>query len=158
MCNLVKDILTWAEQFSVFLTARYIPWKEKILIDRLSCQDKVFTTKLLLLPRVLNIICSEFDDPHIDLFVIKVNTKLSLYTFPISDPMAWKEDDFQYSQDDLKVYAFLPFALHLKTVLVMSPDLLDPRHDLHGSSLAPERLVYQFLCFPMEVPLELPKP
>ena len=50
-------------------------------------------------------------------FDTRVNTKLPLYVFPIPDPMAWKEDDFQHSWDDLTVYAFPPFTL-LRQILL----------------------------------------
>ena len=39
---LAKDIFHWAEQFLVFLTARYNPGKRNFLANQLSCPNQVF--------------------------------------------------------------------------------------------------------------------
>ena len=117
LCSLVKDILIWAEQFSVFPTARYILGKKNIIADQLTHPDQVPWTKWSLLLQVLDDICREFGHSHIYLFTAGANTKLHLYVSPISDPMAWNEDTFHHSWNILSVYAFLPFGL-LRQVLL----------------------------------------
>ena len=47
--------------------------------------------------------------------------KLSLYAYPVPDPMAWKQVAFQQSWNDLSAYVFPPFAFlgpNLSLVLV----------------------------------------
>ena len=45
MCDLTQEILIWAEQFAIFLTARYIPGKKIALVDQLSRLDQVLLTE-----------------------------------------------------------------------------------------------------------------
>ena len=55
--NLTKDILDWAEQFSVFFTVRYIMGKKNILADQRSSPDQVLSTEWLFLHWVFDDIC-----------------------------------------------------------------------------------------------------
>ena len=87
-----------------------------ILADQLSRPDLVLLTEWSLL-WVFTAIYREYGVSFHRSFLTRVNTKLPLYVFPIPDPMAWKEDDFQHSWDDLSVYAFPPFTL-LRQILL----------------------------------------
>ena len=107
-CDRAKDIVSWAEHSSAFPTRRCISGKRNILAYQL--------TEWSLLPWVFNAICKDFGHPNVDLFAIRVNTKLPLYMSPFPDPTSWRKDAFKHKLDDLSVYAFFPFVL-LRLVL-----------------------------------------
>ena len=41
------------------------------------------------------------DHPHLNLFTMRANDKLPLYVSPVLDPIAWGQDGFQHSWDNL---------------------------------------------------------
>ena len=48
---------------------------------------EVLPTKWSLLPWVFDAVCKECRHPLIDLFAARTNTELTLYLFPVSDPV-----------------------------------------------------------------------
>ena len=132
----MQEILTWLEQFTIYLTAKYILGNKNILADQLSHPDHVIPTKWSLLPWMFNTICKEFGVPFIDLFATRTNAKLHLHVpsglhLHVSSgphPIVWKEDTFQHGWDDL--IACLPSICYSKADPVKCVNLLEPLCDL----------------------------
>ena len=101
----------------IFFTTWYIPGKKNVLANQLSRPHQVLLTVWSLLPQMFNAICKEYRCYFIDLFATQANVKLPLYISPVPDSMAWKEDTFQHSWEDLYVYAF-PLFDPLKEILL----------------------------------------
>ena len=73
VCNLMPEMLTWAEQFMIFLTAKYILGQKNPLTNQLSHQDWVLPTKWSFLPLVFESVCREYSRSLIKLSVTRAN-------------------------------------------------------------------------------------
>ena len=67
MCKFTQEIVGWSEPHMVYISARYIPGKKKIMADQLSSQNQVIPTELSYLPQVFDNICKVFGYSYIDL-------------------------------------------------------------------------------------------
>ena len=92
LCLMVSVIALWSEQQSVRLEALCIPGKKNILAYQLSRLDQILPTEWSMLPRVFHGICRVFGRPYLDLFATRANNELQLYVYPVTDPLAWKQD------------------------------------------------------------------
>ena len=141
----------------ILLTARYIPGEKNVLADQLIRSDQVFLTEWSLHRRVFEAICREYNCPLFDLFAARADMRLPLFVCPECDPMAWKENGFQFSWDDLSDYAFLLFALPQQIL----PRLLIFQNLFMNlvASLWPRKEWFaDLLSLLVDIPLELPMP
>ena len=136
--KLALDIIDWSMLHMVSILARFIPGKKDTLqpakLIRSGCPNIIVPSFLGVWRHLLGVWSSSCQYVH--------NTnecEVSFYISPISNPMAWKQDDVQHSWDNKSVYSFPPLALFwqaLPTVMLSVP-LHGPSHSI----VATERLV-----------------
>ena len=98
-CSVVRTV------FGSHISLVY-PGEEESSSGQLIHADQVLSTEWSSLPRVFDEIYEVFSHSHVDLFATRANTKLPIYIYVVLDPMAWKQDNFQYPQDGMTAYAF----------------------------------------------------
>ena len=81
-----------------------------------------------------------FKRPYLDLFATRAKAKLPMYVSPVLDPLAWKQDAFQYPWDHLSANSFPPLGSSQAGSLQGSR-LNRPLVDFGGSAVAPEEVV-----------------
>ena len=87
-----------------------------MMVDLLSRSNQVQSTEWSLHPQVFKQICQKWFTPHVDLFATRLNHKLKLYVFPVSDQHAWDIDALNISWSVLTGYAYPPMALLHKVI------------------------------------------
>ena len=116
MCRMAIDTCEWAEKRSMTLIPRHLPGHLNVLADHLSRRDQFLKTEWSLNPAVARRVFRVRGSPHVDLFALKCNTKLSTYMSPIPEPEAWKVDSLVQSWEGLYAYAYPPTALIRQTL------------------------------------------
>ena len=111
LCSLASHLVRWTERLDIHLDARYLPGQSNVLADLLSRQDQVIGTEWSLHPQVATALLRAWGSPSLDLFMTRLNAKLSLYCSLVPDPQVVFEDAFRHPWDNLDVYAFPPFPL-----------------------------------------------
>ena len=99
----------------VSISVRCIPGKN-ILVDQLSCPDKILPIEWSLPPQVFENICRKLSSPVVDLFATRMNSKLPIYVFR-SRLHGMEGNIFQHSWVYLSVHTFPLFTL-LRQVLL----------------------------------------
>ena len=133
LCMLTQEIITWSKLHMVSFSALCI-LEKNIIMDWLSCPDQVLSTEWFLLPWVFDDICRELSCHLVDPFATRVNVKLPIYLSPIPDPVAWKENAFQYPWDYLSLCSSSASPIR-------SNALSKPLHGPDGSSVAIKGMV-----------------
>ena len=111
LCHKTLQLLHWAHSQQIDLRAQYLPGKKNILADRLSRRNQVLTSEWSLHPEICRKLWSLWGQPHIDLFAMANNNKLSIYMSPVPDPQAWAVDAMVQNWDNLETYAYPPTSL-----------------------------------------------
>ncbi|XP_068233627.1 uncharacterized protein [Palaemon carinicauda] len=86
LCHMAVEILRWAEDNSVTLSARFIPGKQNVLSDKLSRATQIVGTEWSLNPLIANKVLTLWGSPTVDLFATALNFRLALYCSPVPDP------------------------------------------------------------------------
>ena len=76
----------------------------------------------------------------VDFISLRRNHKLPEYTFPVADPMAWKEDTLEHRWDYLDKYDFPSFPLICQVIHQLG-DGINWSYSDHGST-ATLRLIF----------------
>ena len=88
MSDLATDICMWAEKRGMTLIPRHLPGHLNVLADHLS---RIFRT---------------WGRPFVDLFALRINTKLAMYISPIREETSWKVDSLVQNWDGMYAYAY----------------------------------------------------
>lgn len=113
--KLTSEIWKWSENRKLWLFASYIPSKENSEADKLSRITNI-DTEWELSQNVYRSVARKFGCPSIDLFASRLNSKCKLYVSWHTDPEAYAIDAFTLSWENLRFYAFPPFALILRVL------------------------------------------
>ena len=76
LCALLWRLLSWCHPWGIVLRARHIPGRLNVIVDKLSRHSQVIQTEWSLSQRVFNLLCSNWDQPQVDLFATRFNHKL----------------------------------------------------------------------------------
>ena len=77
LCALLWRLLSWYNLRDIVLRSRHIPGRLNVIADKLS-RHQVIQTELSLLQEVLNLLCSRWAKPQLDLFATTFKNKLAL--------------------------------------------------------------------------------
>ena len=105
-----QRILRWAEQLNIILMPQFVPGRNNVMADALSCPDQVLGSEWMLHQDVFNWLRQRWP-VTIDLFASSLSHRCSVYFALVSDPMAAGMDAMLQSWDSLQAYAFPPFAM-----------------------------------------------
>lgn len=107
----VEEILLWALQKNLLLSAKHVAGSNNIMADLLSRRDKVIPTEWMLNQKILHRLWERWEKPHIDLFATKFNKRLPIYISPVQDPDAYGVDAMDTPWTNMSAYAFPPFGM-----------------------------------------------
>ncbi|XP_050294576.1 uncharacterized protein LOC126743396 isoform X1 [Anthonomus grandis grandis] len=113
--NLSRTIWQWCEERNLFLYASYIKSIDNWEADHESRSLATETEWALDLPAFMKI-SSSFGEPEIDLFASRTNAKCGKFVSWLRDPESIAIDAFTLNWNQLKFYAFPPFALILRVL------------------------------------------
>ena len=116
MYIITRDLLLWCHQRNVRLKATHIKGSMNVMADLLSRNQNTVNTEWSLHPAVVQSLWTQWFVPQIDLFATFYNKKLPLYVSPFPDPEALCVDALSMNWNNLRAYAFPPFAI-LKQVM-----------------------------------------
>ena len=119
LCTLLWRLLSWCHPRGIVLRARHIPGRLNVIADKLSRHNQVIQTEWSLSQQVLNLLCSRWTRPQVDLFATRFNPKLPQFVSLVPDPTAWAVDALSLPWGKLDVYAFLPVSLGPQVVAKM---------------------------------------
>ena len=105
------ELLTWAQDQQITLTARHIPGHLNVIADSLSRDKQLLPGEWSLNPNVCNRLWKLWGRPQIDLFALSSNNKLPLYVSPVADDQAIGLDGLSQQWDRQEVYAYPPTTL-----------------------------------------------
>lgn len=111
MCDLSTRICLWAEARGITLVPRHIPGHLNVLADSLSRNGQILKAEWSLNQAVADEVFHLWGSPHVDLFALKMNTKLDTYMSPMPETEAWKVDSLIQSWAGLYAYAYPPTSL-----------------------------------------------
>lgn len=106
-----EQMLIWARESGISISARYISGSLNILADQLSRPHTVIQTEWTLAHKVLEPVWDLWGKPLIDLFATRFNHRLPIYVSPVPDPHALAVDALELSWVGLDAYAFPPLPL-----------------------------------------------
>jgi len=158
MSDLAVQICTWAESKQMTLTPRHVPGHLNVLADHLSRKHQILKTEWSLHQAVVDRVFKFWDKPMVDLFALKLNSKLATYMSPVPEPEAWKVDSLVQSWRGLYAYAYPPTCL-IRSVL--SKIIADRAEVILIAPLWPHQewfadLIKMSIAFPLELPV-IPK-
>ena len=145
LCDRTLDLLRWARQHRITLSARFLPGSRNVIADQLSRRGQDIGSEWTLHSDLCQMVWRLWGRPHIDMFATRLTTRLPTYVSALPDPEAWATDAFSVPWNRLWIYAFPPFALlrrvinriraaqHLEVILIAPwwparewfPDLLE---------------------------------
>ncbi|XP_041372813.1 uncharacterized protein LOC121386080 [Gigantopelta aegis] len=108
--NTSVEILEWCDDWGVVLSAKHIPSSVDVLADSLSHRSPVQTEWMLHRTvdyRVLQL----WGSPQLDMFATRLNSQLSVFVSPVTDPLALEYDALSMDWTGLDFYAFHPPVL-----------------------------------------------
>lgn len=108
--KLAKEIWQWCEKRRLWIVASYIKSSDNTEADRES-RRLTAETEFELAQYAFEEICTAFQNPNIDLFASRSNTKCGRFISWFKDPEAETVDAFTVSWAKLNFYAFPPFSL-----------------------------------------------
>jgi len=154
LCRLASQICEWAESRSITLIPRHLPGHLNVLADQLSRKDQILKTEWSLNPAVVRRVFRHWGSPQVDLFALKLNSKLATYMSPIFEPEAWKVDSLVQSWTGLYAYAYPPTSLIRQTLNKL---VLDKAELILIAPLWPRQEWFpDLLSLSVDFPLELP--
>ena len=92
MSNLATDIRLWAEKRGMTLVPRHLSGQLNVLADHLSRRGQFLKTEWGLNQTITDRIFHAWGRPFVDLFTLRIHTKLATYISPIREEMSWKVD------------------------------------------------------------------
>ena len=112
LCQLMWELLLWADSFQIELRAAHIPGKKNILADRLSRNQRgPRLTEWTLDKAVVKQIFRVFGEPCVDLFATEENKQLPIFCSPWPTEGAWHSDALSVDWTGIYAYAFPPQTL-----------------------------------------------
>ena len=105
-----QHILCWTERLNIVLMPQFVPGRNNMVADALSCPNQVLGSEWMLHQEVFNWLHERWP-VTIDRFASSLSHHCSVYFAPVSDPMAAGTDARLQSWDSLQAYAFPPFAM-----------------------------------------------
>ena len=111
MYALLWQLMAWCTKNMVSIKARHIPGCLNVLTDSLSRRNQIQSTEWPLNPTVVKSLFKRWGTPHVDLFAMRHNHKLSLFLLPVPDPLAWEVEALHQDWTGLMGYAYPPTAL-----------------------------------------------
>ena len=82
-----------------------------VVVDKLSRLDRIIQTEWSLLPEVVKLIYTRWHYPQIDLFAMRLKSKLPQFVSPVPDSLAWAVDALILPWKVLNSYTFPPVAI-----------------------------------------------
>ena len=107
----MTELLTWAQQRDITLTARHIPEHLNVIADSLSRSKQLLPGKWSINYNVCLRLWKLWGRPEIDLFALNTNTKLPLYVSPVADDLTIVLDMLSQQWNGIEVYAYPPTTL-----------------------------------------------
>ena len=111
LCQISQEILLWAEQQQISITAQYIQGERNVLADALSRQGQLLKGEWSLNQSVFNQLCALWGTPQIDMFATSWNHKLPKFVSPMREPKAWKTDALSLVWNNMYLYMYPPTTL-----------------------------------------------
>lgn len=109
LCVMTWRILHWCHLFGIQLKAAHIPGKRNVIADQLSRGRQIpKMTEWSLNQEIVQQIFRAFPTPNIDLFATRENRKLTVFSSPFLDPLAWGCDALAVDWTGMFAYAFPP--------------------------------------------------
>ena len=108
--SIISEILAWAEVKNIWITASYIPGKEKYDADAESRKKQTELEWMLNQKSFTKIIFKFQFQPQVDLFASRLNAQLPVFISYHPDPEAMHINAFSMSWQGRPFYAFPPFA------------------------------------------------
>ena len=105
-----QEILRWAESKRITLLPQFIPGRHNVLADALSRRNQVIGSEWTLTQEVVDKLLRHWP-ATVDLFATSLNHRLPVYFSPLRDLMSAGTDALLQSWDNMRAYAFPPFAL-----------------------------------------------
>ena len=115
LCALLWRILSWCPRKQVTLWSN-IPGLLNVVADKPSRLGQTIQTEWYFIPGVIQLICTRWHQPQIDLFAMKFNNKLLQFVSPVPDPLALAMESLSLPWEDLDTYAFPPVTILDKVV------------------------------------------
>ena len=88
MSALATDICLWSETRGMTLVPRHLPGHLNVLTDHLSRRGQILKTEWSLNQTIADRIFRAWGRPFVDLFALRINTKLAMYISPIREDMS----------------------------------------------------------------------
>ena len=108
--NLAREIWKWCENNDIWIHASYISSSDNVIADSESRSTQT-EIEWFLSAKAFSYIKLQFNEPEIDLFATRVNTKCAKYISWFPDPSATAIDAFTLNWAKYYFYAFPPFSL-----------------------------------------------
>ena len=103
-------MLCWAERKEIIILPQFVPGRDNVVANALSCPSQVIGWGWTLHQEVFDWLQKRWL-VTVDLFASSLNYHCGGYFAPVSDPMAAGTDAMLQSWDSLQDCAFLPIAL-----------------------------------------------
>lgn len=116
LCEVVKNLLCWADLNQTRLVIRFIQGKCSVLADELSYHQQILPSEWTLEFSVCTSLWKLWGQPSIDLFAPSRNYCLPLSCSPFPDPLAWATDAMTLDLSNLDLYTFPPFRMILAVI------------------------------------------
>ena len=116
--RLAKNICSWAIARNIWLSGAHVPGVKNVSADELS-RHLNLQLEWTVSPSVFHAISACFGTPVIDLFASRLTALLPEYVSLQPDPMAKYMDSFKIDWKQFSFYAFPPFCLLSRCVLVI---------------------------------------
>ena len=105
MSDLATYICLWAEKRGMTLIPCHLPGHLNVLADHLSRRGQILNQT------IADRIFRAWGRPFVDLFALRINTKLATYISPIREETSWKVDSLVQNWDGLYTYTYPPTSL-----------------------------------------------
>ena len=94
MSDLATDICLWSKKRGMTLVPRHLPGHLNVLADHLSRRGKILKTEWSLNQTIADRIFRAWGRPFVDLFALRINTKLATYISPIQEENVTESGQF----------------------------------------------------------------
>ena len=111
MNDVASQLCLWAEQHRMTLVPRHLPDHLNVYADSLSRRHQILGTEWSVNQSIMDRVFSHWGRPHVDLFALSCNTKLTTFMSPIWQKDGWKVDSLVHSWEGMYAYAYPPTSL-----------------------------------------------
>ena len=109
--DLTRELLDWACQNKVWLSARHVPGRLNTRADCLNRANQLLPGEWALNPHVCQQLWKVWGRPMVDLFATRDNHKLPLFYSPMQDDLSVGTDALSQRWDGMLLFAYPPASL-----------------------------------------------